>query len=305
MNNKYSWVNSFRGRITLYDCTAHAVIAGAGSPTGDIYNTFNDLEFLVYALAGQDGLVLSGGMQYQFGSLKLRGSFLGSASAQTSAVLRITGTGGGGPSPSSLLQCHLEITAETDGGGGANGPYSIFFNDVVANTINNCSGQLSFHGCRLTNWSQAASFGVGNFTFNGMIVGDAALGQGSAGAWGTVLAGSVAYPVGESFAGAGGQPFQSGDLFPPAVLTQNMTVAFQNNTATGQRKMLVFKQAAAGGPYTVAWPHAGSPTPSSPTVLWAGGTAPTMSAGANAVDVYELVTADGATWYGRATQNVS
>jgi hypothetical protein len=72
-----------------------------------------------------------------------------------------------------------------------------------------------------------------------------------------------------------------------------------------ERKTVIIIQAAAGGPFTVTWPHTGSPTVSSPTVNWAGGAAPTMSAGAGAEDVYNLVTYDGATWYGQAIQNVS
>jgi hypothetical protein len=40
-------------------------------------------------------------------------------------------------------------------------------------------------------------------------------------------------------------------------------------------------------------------------VKWAGGTAPTMTAAASSVDIYDLETVDGVTWYGRATQNVS
>jgi hypothetical protein len=302
-NNKYAWFNGYRGRVIIYDCTTHAQLSGKGSPTGDIYNTFNDLEFYLYPLAGQDGVSLVNGCQYQFGSLKIRASCLGSASPQTNAVLRITGNDGAGNS-SALLQCHLEITAETDGGGGTNGPYSIYYGDVVANTISNCSGQLTFHTCRTTNWSVTNSFGVGNFTFNGMIVGDANLAQGSAGAWGTVLAGAVAYPIGESFTN-GGVPLQGGDFFPSLTLTQSITVAFQHNPASAQRKVLIFKQAASGGPYTVTWPHAGSPTTGSPTILWAGGSAPVMTATASATDVYELITADGATWYGKAIQNVS
>lgn len=56
---------------------------------------------------------------------------------------------------------------------------------------------------------------------------------------------------------------------------------------------------------TVTWPHNASPTTTSPKVIWAGGTAPTMTATANAIDVYYLETLDGATWYGRAAQNMS
>ena len=60
-----------------------------------------------------------------------------------------------------------------------------------------------------------------------------------------------------------------------------------------------------GGPFTVTWQHNASPSVTAPTILWAGGTAPTMTATASAVDVYKLETPDGITWYGQAIQHVS
>lgn len=59
-------------------------------------------------------------------------------------------------------------------------------------------------------------------------------------------------------------------------------------------------QAASGGPYTVTWPSAGS---SSGDVNWPGATAPTMTATAGAVDLYEFVGTAGGYWRGTAIQN--
>jgi hypothetical protein len=56
---------------------------------------------------------------------------------------------------------------------------------------------------------------------------------------------------------------------------------------------LILTQGASGGPYTAAF------TGGSTSVKWAGGTAPTLSTGANDVDILQFTTANGGTsWYG-------
>lgn len=307
MNNKYSWVNSFRGRVAIYDCTTCAFITGNGSPSGDIFDSFNDLEFLLYAFAGQDGVVLNGGVQFLFGSLKIWGNFMGSGSAQTNAALRITGSGQS--TPTAIAQSHLQIFCEGGDAGGSNGPYTIYYGDVSSgsrNGIYGCEGMLVFHNrWRNSNWSINNSFAQGNFTFAGIIYGDANLGSagGASTNPGATFMGGIAYPLSEGFAG-GGQPLEQGDFFN-FTLTANCTMALQNSYAAPQRKTFLIQQAASGGPYTVTWPKPGSPTLGSPAVYWAGGTAPTMSTGANAVDKYFLETLDGIHWYGTAAQNLS
>lgn len=74
-------------------------------------------------------------------------------------------------------------------------------------------------------------------------------------------------------------------------LTENTTFAFSNpdneHTTT---IVLEIKQDASASGFTVGWPAA---------VKWAGGTAPTLSAGANDVDLLTFITRDqGTTWYG-------
>jgi hypothetical protein len=97
----------------------------------------------------------------------------------------------------------------------------------------------------------------------------------------------------------------NGDFFKET-LSANATISWggQNPQQGPQRKTIILTQ-AAGAVYTVTWPHQASPTAANPTVLWAGGTPPTMTRTKNAVDVYYLETYDGVTWYGLANQNVS
>ena len=82
-------------------------------------------------------------------------------------------------------------------------------------------------------------------------------------------------------------------------LTENTTIALDNPTASDDLCQVIIKitQDGAGGAYTVAWPA---------SVVWAGGTAPTISTGNGAVDIVTLRTWDGGTtWYGEFAQAYS
>ena len=79
-------------------------------------------------------------------------------------------------------------------------------------------------------------------------------------------------------------------------LTENTTISLSNPTASDDLCQVIIKitQDDAGGAYTVTWPA---------SVVWGGGTAPTMSTGNGAVDIYLLKTWDfGVTWYGDYVQ---
>lgn len=74
-------------------------------------------------------------------------------------------------------------------------------------------------------------------------------------------------------------------------LTDSPTLSFSNVPTGGYGVTLVLTQDGTGS-RTVTWPAA---------VAWAGGSAPTLSTAANAVDVITLFTPDsGTTWYGFA-----
>jgi hypothetical protein len=298
-NNQVAWTENIYGRVIVRNCTNAVKIRVNG---GDDSFEYNDLTFKVYALANQNGVVLSGGANYSNGSLKLRANHLLSGSAQSSAALTVTGQDGVTSLWSQFSFSRLDVQAETDGSG-AFGPTTVSFGNAGANAIYNCVGILSFGGANwtLSNWSVANSFAAGNFFFMGEVNGDTNIAPSVHGS--TAFVGALIYGTSILFQN-GGMPLGQGD-FLPCTLNQNMTVAFQNTTAGPQRKTIVITQAASGGPFTVTWPHNASPTTTSPKVKWAGGTAPTMTAAANAVDVYKLETIDGATWYGQAIQNVS
>ena len=74
-------------------------------------------------------------------------------------------------------------------------------------------------------------------------------------------------------------------------LDENVEFTFSNPVATGRASSftLILRQDGTGT-NTVTWPA---------SVEWPGGSAPTMTAAANAVDIYAFVTVDGGTtWYG-------
>lgn len=82
----------------------------------------------------------------------------------------------------------------------------------------------------------------------------------------------------------------TGNVFERTI-TGNTTFSFTNPPASGSAGSLtlILKQDAVGG-YAITWPT---------SVMWAGGTAPTLSTAANAIDVLTFVTVDGGTsWYG-------
>jgi hypothetical protein len=278
---------------------------------------YNDFDILLLAKQNQDGVVLQNGALYYNSRLAVRGNFQGTPGANTSAALRVTGTvPAGHPNAgngSKIAQTRLDVTVECTSATGSNAPQTISFGTLGTNTILGCTGVLDFSMGSLafatTNWT--ATGGTGSFIYTGSIAGDFNLNNATVGTGGSrsvSTQGAVSYGKSLLNASNGNTSPNAGDFFS-STLTGSITVNLNPGGAAtlgaAQRKTLIIKQAAAGGPFTVTWPHTGSPTTSAPTVNWAGGTAPTMTATASAVDVYKLETYDGATWYGQAIQNVS
>ncbi len=84
---------------------------------------------------------------------------------------------------------------------------------------------------------------------------------------------------------------ENGNVFEIELDENVSTLTISNPPASGKAGSftLILKQDATGG-RTVTWPA---------SVKWAGGTAPTLSTDANAVDILTFITTDaGTTWYG-------
>lgn len=312
VDNALWWTEGLRGNVFATNCTQGVVFDVTGANTATCSFSYMDLDIYLNMNAAQDGVVFQNGAKLDNGRLHIRGNGSTSASVMTTGFLRITGqVPAGHPSAtqySSIANSNLDVQVEVNGAD-AHGPASIIFGTVssnTANTITNCYGALNFEGtytpanCSpLASNSYVVTFlgavteSVLNVANNGPLV--------AIGPFTAITSGI--YYTGASMNGGNGQTFTSfADLFS-CTLSGNITINL-NATAGPQKKTLVIKQ-SSGGSNTVAWPHNASPTTGSPKVVWAAGSAPTMTATANATDVYKLETIDGATWYGQAIQNVS
>lgn len=307
-DNTIWWTEKMHGTVYTSNCTQHVVFDVSGADTSTNSFGYMDLHIWVNASASQDGVVLQNGAQIYHSALAIRGNFTNGSTAQTTYALRLTGTvpaghpaSGGG---SKIIRSRLDITVETSAG--AHGPGTIYFGTSAVNVIEGCYGVLDFGngGGSFSQSNLGIATNPDTLWYQGFVNGDGNLNPGAItlplSVGGQLYSQSIA-------SGSDGDVFvASGDFFA-ATLSADITVNL--NAATNfnapRRITIIYTQAASGGPYTVTWPHSGSPSDLSPTVLWAGGSAPTMSTGAGAVDVYDLETVNGATWIGRATQNVS
>lgn len=307
-DNSYAWTENVRGWATVMNCTNAVVFNGSngtvvqnGYTGGDNSFMYNDLTFKLYGYATQNGVVFANGATYQGGRLIITANMQNNYATTTNALMRfgLPGLTGhlGGATWANITNSTLEIRAETNGGGTYNPQTINFFNG--ANVIGNCTGILSFNGNWLaTNYTLAATYANSSFQFLGVIQGDVNL----AGANGNNSSQAFYYGLTTLFSN-GGLPMNTGDIATVLTLSASMTVAFQNNRGGAQRKTVFIKQNATTA-YTVTWPKNSTPTLASPTILWAGGTAPTMTATLGRTDMYEFTTADGLTWFGKATQNM-
>lgn len=320
-DNFYYFTEETRAYVWAENCTQHVVfdVDPDGEDTATNSFGYGDYHFQILAKTGQDGVVLQNGAVPYNCTMKIRANFQGSTSAQSSAVLRITGTvpaghpGAGGYSAlkSASLNVHAECTDET----GTNAPYTIYFGSLSDNAVLGCYGGMDFAQGSLafteSNWT--ATGAAGGFIFDGPVRGDfnldnATVGLSSAYSFGC----SSVRTFGKSLLNVvnGNIQVNNGDYFQNTLsgnTTLNLNPGGAATFATAQHKVLAVSQPSTGGTYdyTLTWPHTASPTTTDCSVVWAGGVAPTMSTGAGATDVYYLDTYNGATWYGSAQQNVS
>lgn len=315
LDNTVTWTEECDVRAVLLNCSSHVVMQVT---TG--YNSFGygNFDFTIFQGSNQqDGLVVQAGAFLYHGTLRLRGNFVAGSGTTTAAAIVVTGTGPGGSQAagfvSQLMAMRLDVQLECSAG--AHPPQTISVSTADFNAITGCWGSLDF------------SLGAGSFApataqtglvrVAGIIAGDASLAPAGAGQqdasfmW-RAAAQPVLYAPQPDVAGAFELFFPTAyaDMFR-AVLGGNWAVSLNfsgvNNGATlgvPQKVTIFLSQPLTGGTYnyTVSWPHNSSPTTSSPTVRWPGGTAPVMSTGPGASDTITLVTYDGATWDGHAGQ---
>jgi Pectate lyase superfamily protein len=186
LDNQFYWTEQLHGRIHAQSCASHVVFDCSGS-AATASGSFERCDLDVYLDqqdAMFDGVVFRNGAFTGNGSLRIRGNFASSASAVSSAVLRLTGSTPSGrqyPSSAGIQNGLLDIGVECGSGQGT--PQTIAFGSA-ANTIGGCYGALNFGIGGYDNFS--ASNNSGNVRdFRGPITGDSTL----PGQWATYASG--------------------------------------------------------------------------------------------------------------------
>lgn len=289
-----------------------------GLVTADNSFGYSDLKIEILQKHDQDALVLQNGATLYNSTIRIKANFQASASATTCAAIRITGSMPANhphTNPSVIADCDFSFMAECGNSLGTFAPQTIAFGSLTGSQQNGligCMGILDFTwGAQAFASSNYTSGGAaGAFVFYGLVKGDfnlnpATSGLGQASSFFT--GGPISYGRSLFNTITGTVLIDRGDFFQ-ITLASSLTLSLIGGGSalgTAQRKTLFIYQPASGGPYTMTFPHNGSPTTANPTINWAGGTAPTLSTAANALDVIELVTYDGSVWLGKAYLNVS
>jgi hypothetical protein len=148
LDNNYYWTEQLFGRIYAQRCASHVVFDWTSGTATTSSGSFERCDLDIYINqdgGGFDGVVFRNGAFITNGSLKIRGNFGYSASAVTSAALRLTGSGSanGYPSASGIVASMLDIGVECATKTGNYVPQTIVFG-ASNNQINGCYGALNF-----------------------------------------------------------------------------------------------------------------------------------------------------------------
>jgi hypothetical protein len=327
IDNTVWWVGRMHAKAQLLNCdTAVAFDVNNSTSGGSVNFGYSEWDFDIFAYTDspnlgrqQNGVTIQAGAHPYNSSLKIKGewewSAVNNSGNPSGTFLTVTGAYNNSSPASQLTDCELDIWTEMNGTGGGMTPQTVLLGSS-SNKIKGCFGKMVF--IENPAWQPAGGFTLGKdqFSFAGEVLGDTSLApaSGTGSTSPLQLAGApVLYGPGFIDGTSGTLYAGNGDFFQATLGGSSATVTLswggQTPQAGPQRKTIILSQPSTGTNtnYAVGWPKVttGSPTPSNPTVLWASGKTPGMSAGPGATDVYFLETYDGATWYGRASQNVS
>lgn len=316
LDNATTWTEEGDHRAVISNCTRGLVLEVTTGFNSFGYNSF-DITF--FQSGAQSCFCVINGALFYHGTLKARGDVNGSASSLTGnpAFFFVSGVGPGGSQAiganPGIVACHLDVLVEPNNlGGTATHFMSTFYLDNASSFgfVNECYGILDFgQGTgAFTPIDPSVLAGNGNnFTqFSGIVNGDSNLNPSGVLGWNMWGSGSILNYLPGFTAFDGFFPTAFGDVFFTTLDGTNSTFALNysgignGDTLAGpQRKLMFIRQPASGGPFTLGFVVAGSGTTAAPTIVWAGGAAPVLSPVANGTDVIEMLTWDGATWYGR------
>jgi hypothetical protein len=177
LDNNYYWTEQLFGRIYAQRCASHVVFDWTSGTATTSSGSFERCDLDIYINqdgGGFDGVVFRNGAFITNGSLKIRGNFGYSASAVTSAALRLTGSGSanGYPSASGIVASMLDIGVECATKTGNYVPQTIVFG-ASNNQINGCYGALNFGAAGTTFAASNNNKNIINFV--GQSTGDSTL----------------------------------------------------------------------------------------------------------------------------------
>jgi hypothetical protein len=174
-DNQYYWTEQLCGRIYAQNCAAHIVFdcaPGAASTAAGSYDRMSLLVFIDQENAG-DGVVFQNGAYVVNGSLGIFGNFSSRSTANSFAVLRITGQTPEEVTQSTysgILRCRLDIGVECDVDL-AYAPQTINVGGAQ-NGISDCYGLMDFSAGQAFAASNVSS---GLFQYFGPVTGDSTL----------------------------------------------------------------------------------------------------------------------------------
>ena len=265
--------------IKLVDCTNHVVFN-----TGSFdYSTY---QFVIAAIANQNGVLLENGALLQGVRFELRGNFT-SGTTNTGTVLQVDPTGGG-TTGTSCLQGMIDISVECDGSTGVTHQSYVF----AGSSTSQVGGVGVFRFDNETLSFRSGTHSGTQFGFSGYIS-ETGLGtQGVADALSTV--GGTLWNESGSLSNYAYNNMsiycQFGDYQAFILPNGAITVSGFSGSLTRVRHMeILFKQPSGGSAGTISWPT---------NVKWVGGTH-ALSSAANAVDKVRLTYYPSeSNWYG-------
>lgn len=301
--NSMGFTEKTRGYFAIQQCDTNFTFdVSTTTSTANRSFGYTDLTIEMDGMTG-NGIVVQNGAQVYHSRIAARANVSAGVGSSYACIVVKGKCAAGIQNPGSASQIvasRLDFQAEANSATNVQQTVQI---DLGNNCrITNCTGIMDFNFNAQMALSNVSQTGAGStyFQYSGVVSGDTNLNPGGAGS-GLTTVGPRLYSKGR--VDSNGTFYAAlGDFFS-LTLSANTTVSltgFSPNVAGPQRKTILIQQAASGGPYTVTWPTTGSPTTSSPNVVWASGTAPVQTTVASGINIYNLITFDGATWYGQA-----
>jgi Pectate lyase superfamily protein len=313
-DNTVNWTEEGDYRAAVSNCTRGVVLEVT---TG--YNSFgySNFDLTFFQAAAQSCFCVTGGALLYHSALRIRGDVTGSASALTGnpAVIVASGSGPGGSHASGdspgISGVHMDVLIESNNLSGS-APHlmqTLYLDSSTFGYIVGCYGMMDFAQGTGSFTAASSSILPGNtgnlISFSGVVAGDSTVNPAGLLTWQTWGGGTILNAL-PAAAFDGFIPTLQADVFT-TTLDGSESQVYLNYSGVGngstlaapQRKLLFVRQPASGGPYGLTWTMAGTPTNAAPVIVWAGGAPPVLQTAPSGTDVIELVTYDGATWYGR------